>query len=143
MLEVFLVSLIPVVELRGAIPLGILSLELPWLPVLVLGILGSFLPAILIVWGLERLLLVLDRHTLGSRLSGLTRWFVGKKSKPVEKWGSLGLVLLVAVPLPFTGVWTGSLVASVLRLSIGRALVCILLGCIIAGGIVTYISVMV
>ena len=136
MLEVFLLSMVPIIELRGSIPLGILGLNLDWSTVLVLGILGSFLPAILIVWLLRRVLLLLDGHVVGSRLSSLIRWFVRRRSKPVERWGSLGLILLVAVPLPLTGAWTGSLVASGLGLGLRRSLLCIFLGLVIAGGIV-------
>ncbi len=138
MLEVFLVSMVPIVELRGAIPLGIVLLGLDWPWVLLMGVLGSFIPSIVIVLGFDRVLPLLER--LGIRWTSWIRRYSKDKSKLVEKWGLIGLVVLVAIPLPFTGAWTGSLVASGLRLPVVKALGCILIGLVIAGGLVTGLS---
>lgn len=135
MLEVFLLSMVPIIELRGAIPLGIVLLGLDWSWVFLLGVVGSFIPAVVIVLGFDKGLHLLDRLGIG-----WTHWvsnYYKKRSRPVERWGLIGLVVLVAIPLPFTGAWTGALVASGLRLPVIRSLGCILIGLIAAGGIVT------
>lgn len=133
MLEVFLVSMLPIVELRGSIPLALFSYDLPWPTALILGVVGSLIPAIGIVLCLNKIL----EHLEGTRWEKLIQTFVKRRSKVVRKWGLVGLVVLVAIPLPLTGAWTGSLVASGLRLPVGRSLVCIFAGLVIAGGIVT------
>ncbi len=140
MLEVFLLSMLPIVELRGSIPLGVILLGLDWPIVLLLGIVGSFIPAIAIVLGIDKSLAFLDRFSGGVRWTSWIRRYPQRRSKPVEKWGLVGLVVLVAIPLPFTGAWTGSLVASGLRLPVVKALGCILIGLVIAGGLVTGLS---
>lgn len=137
MLEVFLLSMLPVVELRGSIPMGVILLDLNWPLVLLLGIIGSFIPAVVIVLGLDKVFYLLEKFSGGTSWTNWVRRYSKRRSKLVEKWGLIGLVILVAIPLPFTGAWTGSLVASGLRLPAVKSLVCILGGLVIAGGLVT------
>jgi len=137
MLEVFLLSMLPISELRGAIPLGILMLDLDWRLVLPIGIMGNFIPAVLIVLGFNRVSRYLEKLPSGIKLQGWINNYFNKKAKLTRRIGLVGLVILVAIPLPFTGAWTGSLVASGLRLPVVKSLACILVGLGIAGGIVT------
>lgn len=132
--------MLPIVELRGSIPLGILFLGLDWPLVFLLGVVGSFIPAVVIVLGLDRGCLLLERYPRGTRWADWIRRYSKRRSKLVERLGLVGLVILVAIPLPFTGAWTGSLAASGLRLPATKALACILGGLVIAGGLVTGLS---
>ncbi len=127
----------PIAELRGAIPLAITGLHIDWYWALPLAILGNLVPVPFI-------LLFLDRGArLASRVSFLGRainWVferTRRRSKIVERYEYLGLVLLVAVPLPVTGAWTGSLAAVLFGLRLRHAFLAIAAGVIIAGGIVT------
>ncbi len=136
---VFLCSLLPIIELRGAIPLGA-GLGLPFWQTFVLSIAGNLLPVpfilLLIRWGLDVM----------KNIRGLCRvalWLeekVQKKREKVEKYAFWGLLLFVAVPLPGTGAWTGSLIAGVTGMRFYRALVSIIGGVLIAGVIMSLIS---
>lgn len=136
-LWVILMAAMPVVELRGAIPL---ALTLGFTPgsALLLAVLGNLLPV-------APLLLLLQpvRKFLEQNLSLFQRFFAWldartyKRSTQVEKYGMLGLVLLTAVPLPTTGAWTASLAAVLFKISFWPALIAISTGVVMAGILVT------
>ena len=130
--EVLIVSMMPISELRGGIPFG-LVIGLSPIQAYVLGVIGSFIPATF-------LLLFLDR--LGRIIEWLTKKLYSKiverterRRDIVEKWGYAG-TLFVAVPLPMTGVWTGSFLATLLWLNPLKSAFGIFLGTAIAGVIV-------
>lgn len=134
---VFLTSMLPIVELRGALPLGINIFHLPWYQAFMLAWFGNMLPVPLI-------LLVFDPiRRLLSHIGVFRRFFewlfarTRKRSAVVEKYEELGLMIFVAIPLPATGAWTGALIAYLLGLSLVKSLVFIALGVTIAGVIVT------
>jgi len=139
--QVFFTAAAPISELRGAIPLAILDLDISWHIAFLVAFAGNLLPV-------PFLLLFLGP---GSRLLSKIRVFeiiinwIFKLSRRrggiVERYGLIGLVLFVAIPLPITGAWTGSIVAFLLGLSFWRAFPCIVLGVIIAGVIVTTLTV--
>ncbi|AHB13414.1 MULTISPECIES: small multi-drug export protein [Dehalococcoides] len=134
---VFLVSALPVFELRGALPLAINILGIPWYWAYLIALAGNLLPVPLILFLLEKVLNVLEHFDF---MRGFTRWIYvmgQKRSATVEKYKRIGLILLVAIPLPFTGAWTGSLVAVVLGLNRNESLLYISLGVVVAGAIVT------
>jgi uncharacterized membrane protein len=131
-LSVFFLAMTPVGELRVSIPFGIGLHRMHWLFVFVLSVAGNMIPPLIILY-------VFDR------LPFLRKWKLftqepSKKSVWVSKFGWLGLLLLVAIPLPGTGAWTGSLLAWILRLSKGTAFFVIFLGVTMAGIIVTLAS---
>ncbi len=136
---VFLCSMIPIIELRGSIILGA-TLELPWWQNYLISVIGNMIPVPFI--------LLLIRWVLGlmkkTRLFGkLAAWLEQKaeKNKPkVEKYGFWGLCILVAIPLPGTGAWTGSLVAALMRINFWKALLAVFIGVLIAGVIMTLAS---
>lgn len=127
-LAVFLTSLLPISELRGAIPLGLKMGLLPWL-VFVLAIIGNVIPVIFI--------LLLAKYFC-------PKWLCAKIEKKHNhkfiKFGDLALLSFVAIPLPFTGAWTGALAAVVFRVPFWRALSLISIGVIIAGIIISLLS---
>ncbi|AQY73086.1 small multi-drug export [Dehalococcoides mccartyi] len=135
-LLVFLAAVLPVSELRGALPLAINVLG-PWYWAYLIALAGNLLPIPVILVLLEKVLNLLERFSF---MRGFTRWIYAlgqRRSTPVEKYKRIGLMMLVAVPLPVTGAWTGSLVAVVLGLNYKEALIYISLGVAIAGVIVT------
>lgn len=135
-LLICLVSASPVVELRGAIPLGIakgLSLS----EVFFYALLGNLLPVLPLTvffrW-------MINRSEQIKSIERIFKWWfkrVEKKSKIIETYGFWGLVFFVAVPLPGTGAWTGSAAAALFNFKVGKAVLAIALGVLLAGIIVT------
>ena len=135
----FVMAMVPVVELRGAIPLGVAA-GLPPVAAAVTAMAGNLVPVpflLLLVRQVFRLLRGIS--WLGPRIDALERR-AHMKGRTVKKYRTAGLVLLVAIPLPGTGAWTGALVADVLDIRMRTALPAIALGVVIAGGITTAVT---
>ena len=138
--RVFLLSMIPVTELRAAIPLGIAWGMQPWACFL-WAIMGNFAPVIPLLLLLNPLFKLFSGI---KRLSSHIAKFLEKtraKGRQAEKYGAIGLALFVAVPLPGTGVWTGCLIAFLLGIKFLPAVLAIMAGEILAGVIVTLASI--
>lgn len=134
------VSMVPVIELRGAIPIGV-ALGLPPFWAMLASVIGNMLPVPFIILFVRHVFTWLKRHS--ATAGRLVQWLEDKahnKSAVVIKYRTIGLCLLVAVPFPGTGAWTGSLVAALLDIPLREAIPTILLGVIIAGLIVTGIT---
>lgn len=142
-LTVFLTSILPIAELRGSIPLGILVLKLPVVPVLLISVVGNSLVAALIILVLEPIArFTRSRWNLADRL--LSRLFQFTQARHSEKFArskELALLILVAIPLPLTGGWTGALCAYVFGIPKPRAIALVAAGVAIAGMIVTALTV--
>lgn len=135
----FTTAMIPVVELRGAIPLGIAA-GLPPALACIAAILGNLVPAPLIILLVRRIFDWLrDTRLFGPKIVWLERR-AHLKGRLVRRYRLLGLVILVGIPLPGTGAWTGSLVAAMLNIRMRHALPAILLGLIAAGLITTAVT---
>ncbi|MBU1121754.1 MAG: small multi-drug export protein [Candidatus Omnitrophica bacterium] len=138
-LLVFLVSASPVVELRGAIPIGVAK-GMAIGKIFVFALLGNLLPICPLLlffrWGLARL----ERIKIIDKI--FKWWFkrVEKKSKIVEKYGFWGLVFFVSIPCPGTGAWTGSVAATLFNFRIRKAILAISLGVLLAGIFVTFVT---
>lgn len=134
-----LMAVVPVVELRGALPYG-MACGLPVWAAYIAAVLGNLLPVPFLLLLLRRVFALLRRFPwLGERVDALERR-AHLKGRKVRKYRLLGLVLLVAVPLPGTGAWTGALVADVLDIRARHALPAIAAGVLIAGGLVAAAS---
>jgi uncharacterized membrane protein len=133
---VFIISALPIVELRGAIPLAIYSFNLPWYEALGLSALGNILPVPFLLLFFESLLKLINRTEGGRKFSGWLLKMTGERAKKVERYERIGLMLFVAIPLPWTGAWTGSIIAFLLGIKFSRALLSIACGVVIAGAIV-------
>lgn len=135
-LIVFFISMLPLVELRGAIPYGI-AVHIPLVPLYIIAILGNMLPVPFIylfarkilVWGS-------DKKYIGK----FFRFCLEKGEKGGEKLQAKGgkglfvaLMLFVGVPLPGTGAWTGTLAASILNMDFKSSVIAVMLGVVIAG----------
>lgn len=137
----FLISMVPVIELRGAIPYGIgFGLE-PWV-VYVLATVGNLLPIPFILLFIRKILQWMKRYEkLGKIAIKLEERAAGKSGK-VRKSEFIGLLLFVAIPLPGTGAWTGALIAALMDMRLKRALSAIAVGVLTAGLIVTLVMVL-
>lgn len=128
-----LVSMVPIVELRGGLPIGV-ALGLPYPVAFTAAVIGNLLPAPFIVVYIRRIFQWMRRHM--PRLDGLVDSLEKKahlKGQRVSKYKYLGLLLFVAIPLPGTGAWTGSLAAAFLDMPLRKALPSIVLGVLLAG----------
>lgn len=135
----FLMAMVPVVELRGALPFGMAG-GLPVWAAYIAAVLGNLFPVPFILLLVRRVFALLRGVPwLGERVDALERR-AHLKGRKVRRYRLLGLVLLVAAPLPGTGAWTGALVADVLDIRARHALPAIALGVLIAGGIVAAAS---
>ena len=134
LLMTFGTAMVPVIELRGAIPVGIAA-GLPPAVACVTAILGNLLPVPFIMLLVRRVFNWLrDTRFFGPKIVWLERR-AHLKGRLVRKYRLIGLVVLVGVPLPGTGAWTGALVASVLNIRMRNALPAILLGLVIAAAV--------
>ena len=135
-----LVSMLPVVELRGGIPFGVaagLSMPVAFLAAFI----GNMIPVPFLILFTRRVLLWLRHHVPVFR--GFVEWIGRKADKNkdiVLKYRTWGLFLLVAIPLPGTGAWTGSLVAAVLDMRLRKAVPAITAGVLAAGAIITLLT---
>ena len=136
----FLMAMVPVIELRGAIPYGVIA-GLSVHEAFVLAVIGNLLPIPFLVVFTRKVFEWL--RTKSDGLDRLVRRLEAKADKNkelVEKSEFFGLMLLVAIPLPGTGAWTGALVAAMLDMRLKRAMPAIILGVLVAGVIVTTLT---
>ena len=139
LLMTFGVAMVPVLELRGAIPLGVAA-GLPPAVACGVAILGNLLPVPLIMLLIRRVFDWLRGTSFfGPKIDWLERR-AHLKGRLVRKYRLAGLVILVGIPLPGTGAWTGALVAALLDIRMRHAIPAILLGLVIAGAITTAVT---
>lgn len=138
---VFFVSMLPIVELRGGVPIGV-GMGLPLLPTLIVAIVGNIIPVPFIIFFAQKMLnwlatwpkigplfqKIIDRATEKSK---------GEKFQKYELWA---LFTFVAIPLPGTGAWTGSLIAAILQMDWKKALPVVFAGVVAAGIIMSLAS---
>ena len=138
----FLVSMTPIGELRASIPLGIETYGLDWYRVLPIAVAGNLVPALFWLVALPRISGYLRSfaNPVGRLLTWRSERLRRMKGESFRRHRNLALILLVAVPLPFTGVWSGSLAAWVFEIPFRPAFLCIALGAVIAGGVVTALT---
>lgn len=138
-ITVFLISMMPILELRGGlIAAPLLGVDL--LPAFGICFLGNILPIPFILLCIRKIFELMKKMKI---FKGLIQWLEAhsaKNSEKVEKYGLWGLLLLVAVPLPGTGGWTGALVSALMGLPIKKSFPVIAAGILIAGIIVASVS---
>lgn len=140
LIATFFISMVPVIELRGGLPYGI-TLGLDYPLALTAAVLGNMVPVPFII--------VYIRHIF-TWLRKRSKWWDEKiarlekkahlKGRVVRKYSTIGLCILVAIPLPGTGAWTGALVAAVLDMRLKKAIPAIFLGVCIAAAIMTMVT---
>jgi uncharacterized membrane protein len=134
------ISTLPIVELRGAIPVGIVAFDMPWWKVYLVAVAGNMLPIPFILLLLGPASNVLMRFAIGKKFFDWLFARTRKKSAKIEKYEALGLTLFVAIPLPVTGGWTGAMAAFLMGIPFGKAMLYILMGVMIAGVIMTILA---
>lgn len=135
-LYTFALSMVPIVELRGALILGF-GLSLPWYVNLPICILGNMLPIPFILLFIRRILNWMKNVKCLDKIALWVEKVGQKRSGKVTKYELLGLFLFVAIPLPGTGAWMGALISSLLEMRIKHSLISIFLGVICAGTLIT------
>ena len=135
---VFLISMFPILELRGSIlAAGILKMD--FLSTFIIAIIGNMLPIPFILLFIDKIFRLLKRTKLESFVTKLENKALSK-SEQITKYGKFGLLLFVAIPLPGTGAWTGSLIAALLKMKFKDSILAISIGIVIAGLIMSLIS---
>ena len=138
-LIVFIISLMPILELRGGlIAASLLNLN----PVIsyIIAIIGNIIPVPFILWFINS---ILEWMRKKKHLSKVAKWLDGKVEKhkgQIEKYGFWGLVLFVGIPLPGTGAWTGCLIAAVLEMDRKKSFIAAMIGILIASIIMMILS---
>lgn len=136
---VFIISVLPVLELRGGLIAASL-LGLDPIPSYIITMIGNILPIPFVLWFINR---ILDWMRKSQHFKKMALWLdkkVEKNKSSIEKYGFWGLVIFVGIPLPGTGAWTGSLIASVLEMDRKKSFIAILLGVIMASIIMMLLS---
>ena len=136
---VFIISLMPILELRGGLIAAAL-LGLPPVPAYIISIIGNLIPIPLILWLLDYVFDFMKKHNILKKFVLFCERKGNEKKDKIEKLGFLGLVLFVGVPLPGTGAWTGCLIATILRMDKKKAFLAAALGVIMASIIMMLIS---
>ena len=136
---IFFISMVPIIELRGAIPFGC-ALGLPWYTNFLLCIVGNLLPVPFILFLIEWVLGIMKKIKYVDRFAYWLEEKAEKNKEKITKYATFGLLLFVGIPLPGTGAWTGALVASLLHMKRSRAMISIVVGVLLAGALVTLIS---
>lgn len=138
----FLIAMLPVVELRGSMPVAINIFHIPWPVAFLVSVAGNILPIPLILLFLGQV--TKFSHKLGPLEKALD-WILKRtrlKSKFVEKYAAPGLAIFVAIPLPATGAWTGAIIAFLLGMRWWVAMLAISAGVVMAGVIVLALTFM-
>ena len=139
-LAIFFVSMVPLVELRLAMPIA-MSMDLPYIPALVVCVLGNMIPVPFILLMIRQVLAWMEKMPI-KFVQSFAAWLRRKAEKntdKIQRFGFWGLCFFIAIPLPVTGAWTGSLVAATVHMKFWRAMLSALLGVMIAGVIVSLI----
>ena len=130
------ISMIPIIELRGSIPVGFV-MGLPWYASLVCSIIGNMLPVPVILLFVVKVFEFMKKHNILTKFVNKMEQKAMNRSEKVSKGEFWGLMLFVAIPLPGTGAWTGALIAALLKMNRRDAFLSILLGVTVAGTLIT------
>jgi uncharacterized membrane protein len=136
-LIVIIISALPVVELRGALPVAINLFHMPWYRAFPLAVIGNMLPVPILLLFFDSLAKLVSKVEIGKRLIDWVFRHTRRHEKAILKYEWLGLMVFVAIPLPVTGAWTGAIIAFILGMRFTYAFLAILCGVIISGAIVT------
>ncbi len=137
-LSVMGIAATPVLELRAAIPLALHTFDLSIGPALALSVIGNMIPPILIIMFLDPFMRFLGKYIPAvHRFADKTLAHAREKVRPqVERYGAIGLLIFVAVPLPLTGAWTGALGAALLGIAWRKAVLGVFGGVCVAAALV-------
>ena len=145
-IDTILMAMFPIGELRTSIPIAIHVLKLDWFNAFLYSLIGNSLVTLILVYlinffKIEKIKYFFTKIPIVGNI--FIKWENSslRKSKKIEKWGYLGLMLFVSIPLPITGAWTAVLIAAILDFKPFKSFISITFGLIISGSIITYLSV--
>jgi len=138
--KVLLIAASPIAELRGAIPVAMETFEFTWYYAFLVAVIGNMLPVPFILLFLDAATWLLSKVALFNKMLNWLFERTRRRGRLIERYKRIGLVLFVAIPLPVTGAWTGSLAAVLFGLNFKYAFISILAGVLIAGVIVTCLT---
>jgi uncharacterized membrane protein len=136
-LIVLILAALPVVELRGSLPVAMDIFRMPWYQSMALSIIGNLLPVPFLLLFYDSLARLVSRTNTGKRFIEWLYKRTRRQTGVIEKYKHVGLIIFVAIPLPGTGAWTASIAAHLLGMRFKNALLDITIGVIGAGVIVT------
>ena len=140
-LKIFIMSMVPWLESRYVIPFAILRFGWEWWQAFPLAILGNMIPVPFILLFFDSIEKFLRKYQLfGKFLDKLFNVTRKRADEKIKRYEYFGLLIFVAVPLPFTGAWTGSLIAYLFNLKFSKTMATILLGVIVASTITTVLT---
>lgn len=134
-----LIAMVPVIELRGALPFGV-GMGLSPVISAIISAFGNLIPIPFLLLFVPKLFNWLRNKKLTKKFISWLEAKAEKNHRTIEKYGYLGLIILVAIPLPGTGAWTGALVASCFKMDFKKSLFAIIAGVLIAAFIVFAIT---
>lgn len=132
-LVVVLLSMLPILELRFAIPFAYFQYSMPWVETLCLAAIGNLLPVPFIIILGKKILHLLSKVKVFARIVEKLEKKASKNADKIQSYAFWGLILFVAIPWPGTGAWTGALIACFLQMRLRKAFPAIALGVLIAG----------
>ncbi len=130
-LAVAVVSVIPMIELRGGVLLGA-ALGLGWLETIIVCVAANMIPIPIVILFGRRVIALLERKDFSKDFIASYKAKIMSKSGQIQKYGTLGLILFVGIPIPGTGIWTGSVLALLMDLRMRRAVPAMFVGAVIA-----------
>lgn len=136
----FLISMVPIIELRGAIPVAT-GAGLDWRIAIIVAVIGNMLPVPFIIIFIKKIFALMRK--ISPKLDKIVAKMENKafsKRDVIDKYGPWGLWIFVAIPLPGTGAWTGALIAAMLDIPLKKAFPAVAGGVITAGIIVAFVS---
>jgi len=142
LLYIFLISMVPLIEQRGAIPVGIIMYHISPMVVFAISLLGSFVPAPFIFIFFNKIFVWMKTVSKLDRFTSFVEKKIQKGSKDMEKYKEIGLITFVGIPLPTTGLWTGSAIAAFLGMNFKKSMICVFLGGVVSAAIITALSVL-
>lgn len=134
----FILGMCPIIEIRGAIPVGV-GMGLSYFEAFLIGFIGNIIPIYFIVKYIDPIFDFLRKFKIFNKIID---WATNKATKKIEEsprlqnFTALGLFLFVAIPIPGTGAWVGSLIANFLHVPFKKAVIPLILGVLTAGSII-------
>ena len=138
--KVFLLSMLPITELRFSIPYGILQMNIHWVYVVLVSMIGNVFIGLVIIYLLGPIMNYLISFKIFNNIISFIFDRTKSKAEIVNKMKFYGLILFIGIPMPFTGVWTGTLASYLFRLSKSESIIAIIAGVILSSIIVTTLT---
>lgn len=140
-LQILFMSAVPLIEMKGAIPLGINVYHISPILVFAISFVGSLIPVPFILIFFNKIFDWLGKYKFFSGFYNLIDRKINKNKAKFQKFEEIALIAFIAIPLPTTGVWTGTAVAAFLKLDFKRSVMCAVIGSFLCGVIITGLSV--